>query len=70
MNAGIINGHIDKPFELEICFDSGQFAGGAKNPQDECAVVIYPPKTGKRFVNMTKLLAEFWKKFRVTPPTA
>ena len=29
----------------EICFDSGQFAGGAKNLQDRCAVVIYPPKS-------------------------
>ena len=28
----------------EICFDRGQFAGGAKNLQDQCAGVIYPPK--------------------------
>ena len=30
--------------ELKICFDSGQFAGGAKNLHDLCAVVIYPKK--------------------------
>ena len=29
----------------EICFDSAQFVGGAKNLQDQCAVVIYPPKS-------------------------
>ena len=28
----------------EICLDRGQFAGGAKNLQDQCAAVIYPPK--------------------------
>ena len=28
----------------EICFDSGQFASGAKIQQDQCAVLIYPPK--------------------------
>ena len=27
--------------KLEIC----QFVGGAKNLQDQCAVVIYPPKS-------------------------
>ena len=31
--------------KLEIGFDSGQFVGGAKNLQDKCAVVIYPPKS-------------------------
>ena len=31
--------------KLEICFDSGQFVGGAKYLQDQCAVVIYPPKS-------------------------
>ena len=31
--------------ELEICFDSGQFAGGNKNLQDQCALVIYPSKS-------------------------
>ena len=31
--------------KLEICFDSGQFVGGAKNLQDQCAVVIYAPKS-------------------------
>ena len=31
--------------KLEFCFDSGQFVGGAKNLQDQCAVVIYPPKS-------------------------
>ena len=29
----------------EICFDSDQFVGGAKNLRDQCAIVIYPPKT-------------------------
>ena len=29
----------------EICFDRGQFVGGAKNLQDRCAVVILPPKS-------------------------
>ena len=32
-------------FKLEICFDSGQFVGGAKNLQDQCAVVVSPPKS-------------------------
>ena len=31
--------------KLNICFDSGQLAGGAKNIQDQCAVVIYQPKS-------------------------
>ena len=31
--------------KLEICFDSGQFVGGAKNLQDQCAEVIYAPKS-------------------------
>ena len=31
--------------KLEICFDSGQFVGGAENLQDQCAVVIYAPKS-------------------------
>ena len=31
--------------KLEICFDSGQFVGGAKNLQDQSAVVIYPSKS-------------------------
>ena len=31
--------------KLEICFDSSQFVGGAKNLQDHCAVVIYPTKS-------------------------
>ena len=31
--------------KLEICFDSGKFVDGAKNLQDQCAVVIYPPKS-------------------------
>ena len=39
----------------EICFDSGQSAGGAKNLQDQCAVVI----TAKKFVDMTTLALEF-----------
>ena len=29
----------------EICFDGGQFVSGAKNLQDQCAVVIYSPKS-------------------------
>ena len=31
--------------KLEICFDSGQFVGGAKNLQDQRVVVIYAPKS-------------------------
>ena len=31
--------------KLEICFDTGQFAGDAKNLQDQCAVAIYPTKS-------------------------
>ena len=31
--------------KLEICFDCGQFFGGAKNLPDQCAVVIYPSKS-------------------------
>ena len=31
--------------KLKICFDSGQFVGGATNLQDQCAIVIYPPKS-------------------------
>ena len=31
--------------KLEICFNSGQFVGGAKNLQDQCAVVIHAPKS-------------------------
>ena len=31
--------------KLEICFNSGQFVGGAKNLQDQSAAVLYPPKT-------------------------
>ena len=30
--------------KLEICFHSGQLIGGAKNLQDQCGEVIYPPK--------------------------
>ena len=31
--------------KLEICFDSGQFVDSAKNLQDQCAEVIYAPKS-------------------------
>ena len=31
--------------KLEICFDSGQFVGGAKNLQGQYAVKIYQPKS-------------------------
>ena len=31
--------------KTEMRFDSGQFAGGAKNLQDQCAAVIYQPKS-------------------------
>ena len=31
--------------KLKICFDSGQFAGGAKNLQDQRMKVIYPQKS-------------------------
>ena len=41
--------------KLKICFDSGQFVGGAKNLQDQCAVVIYQP------ANMINYDREFWK---------
>ena len=43
--------------KLEICFDSGQFVGGAKNLQDQCVVVIYLPK---KFVNRINFALEFW----------
>ena len=29
----------------EVCFDSGQFVGGAKNVQDQFSAVIYAPKS-------------------------
>ena len=31
--------------KIGICFDSRQFVCGAKNQQDQCVVVIYPPKS-------------------------
>ena len=31
--------------KLEICFESGQFVGGAKNLHDQSAIVIYSPKS-------------------------
>ena len=31
----------------EVCFDSGQFAGGTKNLQDQCVVVISHQKVGQ-----------------------
>ena len=31
--------------KLEIYFDRWQFGGGTKNLQDQCAVVIYLPKS-------------------------
>ena len=37
--------HLVVTVKLEILFDSGQFAGGAKNLQDQCALVIYAPKS-------------------------
>ena len=52
--------------KLEVCFDSGQFAGGAKNLQDQCAKVIYLPKSLSiwvMFVNFGKsswILEKFW----------
>ena len=27
--------------KLDVCFDSGQFVGDAKNIQDQCAEVIF-----------------------------
>ena len=53
--------------ELEICFDSSQFAGGARNLQDQWAVEFLP---AKKFLDMSNLAREFWKNFRVTPTTA
>ena len=53
--------------KLEICFDSGRFAGGVKNLQDQWTVVILP---AKKFVNMTNLAGELWKNFEAAPPTA
>ena len=50
----------------EICFDSGKFAGGAKHLQDQCTVVIYPPKVCQH----DQLSREFGKNFGVTPSTA
>ena len=47
--------------KLPICFNHGQFAGGAKNLQDQCAVVTY---LVKKLVDMTNLAEEFRKKFR------
>ena len=44
--------------KLKICFDSGQFVGGAKNLQGQCAVVIYAPKSSS---NWLTLLVNFGK---------
>ena len=30
---------------LEVCFNRGQFVGGAKNLHDQSAIVIYSPKS-------------------------
>ena len=42
----------------EICFNSDQFACGAKNLQDQREVVIYSPK---KFVNINNLVVNFGK---------
>ena len=49
--------------KLKICFDSGQFVGGAKNLRDQCAAVIYRPKSLSK--KLTLLV-----NFGVTPQTA
>ena len=43
----------------EVCFDSGQCAGGTKNLQDQCVVVISHQKVGQ----YDQLSHEFWKNF-------
>ena len=46
--------------KLEICFDSGQFVGGAKNLQDQCAVVIYAPKSLSVWLTWLVNFGNFW----------
>ena len=46
--------------KLEICFDSGQHASGAKNLQDQCAVVIYPPKNLSILLTLLVNFGKFW----------
>ena len=45
---------------LEICFDSGQFVGGDKDLQDQCAVVIYAPKSSSIWLTLLVNLGKFW----------
>ena len=46
--------------KLEICFDNGQFVGGAKNLQDQCGVVIYPPKRLPIQLTLLVNFGKFW----------
>ena len=46
--------------KLEICFDSRQVVGGAKNLQDQCAVVIYPPKSLSIWLTLLVNFGKFW----------
>ena len=46
--------------KLEICFDSGQFVGGAKTVQDQCAVVIYVPKSLSIGLTLLMNFGKFW----------
>ena len=46
--------------KLEICFDSGQFVGGAKNLQDQYAIVIYPPKSLSIWLTLLVNFGKFW----------
>ena len=43
-----------------ICFDSRQFVGAAKNLQDQCAVVIYPPKSSSISLTLLVNFGKFW----------
>ena len=46
--------------KLEICFDSGQFVGGTKNLHNQCAVVIYAPKS-LSYLIVINFAREYWK---------
>ena len=46
--------------KLKICFDSGQFVGGAKNLQDQCAAVINRPKSLSKKLTLLVNFGKFW----------
>ena len=46
--------------KLKICFDSGQFVGGAKNLQDQCAAAIYRPKSLSKKLTLLVNFGKFW----------